>query len=58
MIFKIVEQSGKIEDQLESMNPNPYVNSYYDDADTLAYDDDMVEVDSCATEDYDYDAAY
>ena len=39
------------------MNPNPYVNNYYD-VDTMAYDDDMVEVDSCATEDYDYDAAY
>ncbi len=58
MIFKISEQSKNIEEKLESMNPNPYVNSYYDDADTLAYDDDMVEVDSCATEDYDYDAAY
>ena len=57
MIFKIVEQSGKIEDQLESMNPNPYVNNYYD-VDTAAYDYDMVDVDSCATEDYDYNEAY
>lgn len=57
MIFKIVEQSGKIEEKFESMNPNPYVNNYYD-VDTMAYDYDMVEADSCATEDYDYDAAY
>ena len=57
MIFKIVEQSGKIEEKFESMNPNPYVNNYYD-VDTMAYDDDMVDVDSCATEDYDYNEAY
>lgn len=57
MIFKISEQSKNIEEKLESMNPNPYVNNYYD-VDTMAYDYDMVDVDSCATEDYDYDAAY
>ena len=57
MIFKISEQSKNIQEKLESMNPNPYVNNYYD-VDTMAYDYDMVDVDSCATEDYDYNEAY
>ena len=29
MIFKISEQSKNIQEKLESMNPNPYVNNYY-----------------------------